>query len=135
MHKTFFLSKEVSGVYDFCWHLLNDHIFHDHLFFHDTFLLPLAFINSWLDFVVDLSSPTLEHLSEFSPSLASCCLLFISTLLFSGLLQFLLMFHALLFTSIHWTLSLHYQLWYFGIWPLFHGCEILHLLPSLKFSF
>jgi hypothetical protein len=94
MHKTFFLSKEVSGVYEFFYHFSNNHLFHDPLFFHEKFLLPLvlSLIPSSFASATDLSCASLEHLSEFSLSSVCHCLLCSSALLFSSFLQFLLMF-------------------------------------------
>jgi hypothetical protein len=86
MHKTFFLSKEASGVYEFYWHFSNNQLFHDPLFFHETCLLPLvlSLIPSSFVFATNLSSAELEHLSEFSLSSVSHYLPCSSGLLFSG---------------------------------------------------
>jgi hypothetical protein len=70
MHTTLFLSKEVSGVYEFCWNFLNNHLFHDPLFFHETYLLPLvlSLIPSLFSYAIDLISASLKHLSDFDTS-------------------------------------------------------------------
>jgi hypothetical protein len=44
MHKISLLSKEVSDVYEFFYHLLNDRIFCGYILFHVVFLLP-TFLN------------------------------------------------------------------------------------------
>jgi hypothetical protein len=88
MHKTFFLSKEASGVYDFYWHFSSNQLFYDPLFFHETCLLSLILnlIPSSFSSATDLISAALENLSDFSLSSVSQCLLCSSSLLFSSFL-------------------------------------------------
>ena len=136
MHKNFLLSKEVSGVYEFCWHFFNNQLFHDPLFFHKTCLLPLvlSLIPSSFSSATDLISATLGNLSYFSLSPTSHFFLCSYALLFSGFLQFLLMFPSLLSPSVHWNLFVHYQLWYSGLRPPFHDSRLPFLLPFTQYT-
>jgi hypothetical protein len=86
MHKICMLSKEVSDVYDFHYHFLNDQLFFSYLFFHDIFLLhtALSLIHSFLFYAIDLGFASLEHLFDFVLSSTSHFFLCNSTLLFSG---------------------------------------------------
>jgi hypothetical protein len=137
MHKTFFLSKEVSGVYELCWCFSNNQLSHDPLFFHETYLFPIvsSLIHSSFTSAMDLSSTVLEHLSKFSLSSVSHCLLCSYALLFSGFLPSLLLFLALLFLCIHWTPSLHYQLLYSSLRTPYHGWRLPRLLLFLQYTF
>jgi hypothetical protein len=136
MHKPFLLSKDVSDVHDLYWHFWNNQLFHDHPFFHGTYLLPLvlSLITSSFSSTTNLISATLEHLSDFSLSSVSHCLLCSSVLPSSGFLLFILTFYALLFPCIHWTQSLHYQLWYSGLRPPYHDWRLPHLLPFPQYA-
>jgi hypothetical protein len=136
LHKNFFLSKEVSGSHELCWHLWNNQLSHDHLFFHDTCLLTLflILIPSSFASTINLRSATLEHLYEFSLSSISRCLLFSSALPSLGFLPFLLVFHDLLFPCVHWNLSLHYRFWYPSHRPPFHDWRLPCLLPFPQYT-
>jgi hypothetical protein len=136
MHKKFFLSKEVSGVHELYWHFWNSQLSHNHILFHDTYLLPLvlSLIPSLFSSATYLSSTTLENLSRFSLSSVSRCLLCIFALTSSCFIPFLLTFHALLFSCIHWTLSLHYQSLYSSLQLPFHEWRLPHLLPFPQYA-
>jgi hypothetical protein len=111
MHKISLQSKEVSDVYDFLWHFLNEHFFGIYLFFQNICLLPLilSLICYLLAYATDLGFASSEHLFGFVLSSTSHCLLCVFSLLFSCFSQSLLMLLVPLYSCAHLIMSLHYQ--------------------------
>jgi len=136
MHKISLLS-EVSDVYEFCYHLLNNYIFCSYLFFHDIFPIPpiLSLIYFLFASATNLSFASLDNLSNFVLLSAFNFLLCISILIFLGFSQSPLMFLAPLCPCVHLIMSLHYQHWYYVLWPLYHGCKVPILLPFIEYTF
>jgi hypothetical protein len=136
MHQNLFLSKEVSGVHELCWHFWNNQLFDKHVFFHENCLLTLvlSLIPSSFVSATDLRSAILKNLSDFALSSVSRYLLCSSTLPSSGFFSFLLMFSSVLLPCVYWTLYLHYQLWYFFLWPPYHDWRFPHLLSFPQYA-